>query len=181
MLQLVEYPYLSLSYKCLPLKKVDAQIKTWASEMLELMRSAKGVGLAANQVGLPYRLFVADFTGYGETVVINPVITKRTGERLVENEGCLSLNGIELPVIRPSKITLTGWYLDGSELNVELSDLNSRIAQHECDHLDGVMFFERAASVPKDVVRFIKHKVAKYDFDNVAVKRHLDSLASEMT
>ena len=106
-----------------------------------------GIGLAANQVDLPYRLFVMNLQSDPdakdeEHVFINPVISKRQGMGEAE-EGCLSLPEICADVKRPEKIVLSAYGLDGRELHCELDGLFARAVQHEADHLDGVLFIDR--------------------------------------
>lgn len=116
-------------------------------EMFDLMYAAKGIGLAANQVDLPYRLFVINTTGDAdqrdqEQVFINPVITRRQGTAEAE-EGCLSLPGLYAPVKRPEKVSVNAYNLQGEEINADLDDLPARAVQHELDHLDGILFIDR--------------------------------------
>jgi peptide deformylase len=128
------------------LRRVDGELKNIVREMFDLLYQQNGIGLAANQVDLPYRLFIlnleADPAKGQEHVFINPVISKRRGSVEAE-EGCLSFPDIFAPVIRSEKIILSAYGLDGEELNYELSGLFARAAQHEYDHLDGVLFIDR--------------------------------------
>jgi len=145
--RIVKYPHPALRHKSKPLRRVDAELKKIVHEMLDLMYRGKGVGLAANQVALPYRLFVLNVESDPdakdqEHVFINPEITKRSGSAEAE-EGCLSLPEVFAPVRRPEKIVLSAYNLKGEELNYELSGLFARAAQHEYDHLDGVLFIDR--------------------------------------
>jgi peptide deformylase len=114
--------------------------------MFDLMYEQKGVGLAANQVDLPYRVFILNTEGDPsqgqEYVFLNPVITKRGGAVEAE-EGCLSFPEIFAPVKRSAKIAISAYDLAGEEVNYELSGLMARAAQHEYDHLDGVLFIDR--------------------------------------
>jgi peptide deformylase len=115
--------------------------------MFELMYAAKGVGLAANQVDLPYRLFVINLqsdpaAADQEFVFLNPVLTSRKGNVEAE-EGCLSLPGLYGDVRRPERIVLNAYTLAGQELTMELDGLFARAVQHEIDHLDGILFIDR--------------------------------------
>ncbi|MEE8451459.1 MAG: peptide deformylase [Thermoguttaceae bacterium] len=146
-MRIIKYPHPTLRHKSKPLRRVDAPLKKMIHEMLDLMYEDHGVGLAANQVGLPYRLFVMNLQSDSaakdeEHVFINPVISKRQGMAEAE-EGCLSLPEIYADVKRPEKIVLSAYGLDGQELHYELSGLSARAAQHEADHLDGVLFIDR--------------------------------------
>jgi peptide deformylase len=122
-------------------------LKGMVQQMLDLMYSNEGVGLAANQVDLPYRLIVANAKSdpaakEDEHVFINPVITARKGLEEKE-EGCLSFPGINAPVKRSQTITVNAYNLAGEEITWKLEGLYSRIVQHECDHLDGILFIDR--------------------------------------
>jgi peptide deformylase len=109
----------------------------------------KGVGLAANQVDLPYRFFIINPEGDPEKgqeyVFLNPVILKRSGTEEAE-EGCLSFPEIYAPVKRSAKITVSAYNLAGEEVTYELNGLMARAVQHENDHLDGVLFIDRLSS-----------------------------------
>jgi peptide deformylase len=145
-LRIVKYPHPALRHESKRLRRVDAELKKIVREMLDLMYQQKGIGLAANQVDLPYRLFVLNLEGDPnkgeEHVFINPEISKRHG--MVEaEEGCLSFPEIYAPVRRSEKVTLSAYNLEGQELNYELTGLFARAAQHEYDHLDGVLFIDR--------------------------------------
>jgi peptide deformylase len=115
-LRIVKYPHPALRHKSKPLRRVDGELKNTIREMFDLMYEQKGVGLAANQVDLPYRLFVLNLEGDPakgeEHVFLNPVIAKRHGTVEAE-EGCLSFPEIYAPVKRATKITVSAYNLDG--------------------------------------------------------------------
>jgi len=119
------------------------------AQMFELMYEHEGVGLAANQVDLPYRLFIANPSGDSknqdaEHVFINPVL--KGGKGQVEGEeGCLSIPGVLGPVVRKEKITIEAYDLKGEQFVGEVDGLFARIVQHETDHLDGKLFIDRLA------------------------------------
>lgn len=145
--QILKYPHPALRHVSKPLLRVDSELKGMIHQMLDLMYAGEGIGLAANQVGLPYRLVVmnvrSDRTAPGEEhVFINPVIAQRKGQEDKE-EGCLSFPDIYAPVRRPEKIVLAAYNLAGEEVNLEMDGLYARVAQHECDHLDGILFIDR--------------------------------------
>ncbi len=145
-MRIIRYPHPTLRHESKPLQRVDAKLRKMIAEMLELMYSDRGIGLAANQVDLPYRFFVmnikADSTEKEEEhVFLNPVISKRSGSAEAE-EGCLSLPEIYAPVRRPEKIVLSAYGLDGREITYKLDGLYARAVQHEVDHLDGVLFVD---------------------------------------
>jgi peptide deformylase len=145
--RIIKYPHPALRHKSKPLVRVDAELKRVVREMLDLMYDNRGVGLSANQVDLPYRLFVINPEGDPaatdcEFVFINPVISKRSGTAEAE-EGCLSFPDIFAPVKRSETIQISAYNLKGEEVQYNLKDLFARAAQHENDHLDGVLFIDR--------------------------------------
>jgi peptide deformylase len=126
---------------------VDAELRKIVAEMFELMYEHVGVGLAANQVDLPYRLFVANPEGDAasqetEWVFINPVLSAGRGQE-VDEEGCLSIPDIRAPVTRNARIKVQAYDLAGNEITVDAEGLMARILQHETDHLDGTLFIDR--------------------------------------
>ena len=146
-MRIIKYPHPTLRHQSKPLRRVDAELRKTAGEMLDLMYEHKGIGLAANQVDLPYRLFVMNIQGDPEAkelehVFINPVIVKHSGTAEGE-EGCLSFPEVYAPVKRSEKIVISAYNLAGNEVSYELTDLAARAAQHEADHLDGVLFIDR--------------------------------------
>ena len=146
MLRIVKYPHPALRHKSKELRRVDGELKRIVREMFNLMYEQKGVGLAANQVDLPYRFFITNLEGdpakAPEYVFLNPVISRRSGTVEAE-EGCLSFPEIYAPVKRSEKILLSAYNLDGEEVNYELNGFFARAVQHEYDHLDGVLFIDR--------------------------------------
>lgn len=146
-LQIVHYPHPTLRHVSRPLKRVDAELKRMIAEMFELMYEHQGVGLAANQVDLPYRVFVANPQGdpaakEAEAVFINPVLSQGKGQ-VEGEEGCLSIPGVYAPVVRKERITVSAYNLAGEAIEGELDGLYARIVQHETDHLDGRLFIDR--------------------------------------
>jgi peptide deformylase len=145
-LQIVQYPHPTLRHKSKPVRRVDSQLRDTVRRMFELMYEARGVGLAANQVDLPLRLFVVNTTGEPEEgtelVYINPVLSRPKGLDEAD-EGCLSLPDVHGPVTRPKRIRVRAFGLDGGEIDTELDGMTARVVQHETDHLDGVLFTDR--------------------------------------
>lgn len=131
------------------IEKITALHPRLVEDMLETMRAAPGVGLAGNQVGVLERLFVWQ-VDEEHGVVINPVITKRSRKTEEDEEGCLSLPGIAYPVVRAQRVRVEGIGLDGEPLRIDAEDLQARVFQHEVDHLDGVLFYER---LPEELKR----------------------------
>ena len=150
-MQIVKYPHPTLRRKSKDLRRVDAELRKIVRQMLDLMYAAKGIGLSANQVDLPYRLFVLNPSGERtaadqEFVFINPVISRQTGMAEAD-EGCLSFPGIYAPVKRPEKVAISAFNLAGEEVHYEIDGLLARAAQHEYDHLDGKLFIDRLSEV----------------------------------
>lgn len=146
-MQILKYPHPTLRHKSKPLLRIDNELKRMVREMFDLMYSNKGIGLAANQVDLPYRMIVINVQSdpaavEEERVFINPVILRSKGS-CEESEGCLSLPEIYAPVRRPQSIVLSAYDLSGNETTWNLDGLYARVVQHECDHLDGILFVDR--------------------------------------
>lgn len=160
-LSIIHYPHPTLRHKSKPLRRVDAELRKMVAEMFDLMYEHEGVGLAANQVDLPYRLFVMNETGdpeqpEAEWVMINPVLSGGKGQE-AGSEGCLSLPGVRAPVVRSQSIKIEAYDLAGNEIKEELRGMPARIVQHETDHLDGVMFIDRLPpAVASDVAGFVQ-------------------------
>lgn len=112
-------------------------------EMGDIMRNAHGVGLAAPQVGKSVRLFVYD-VGDGLQVLVNPVISKKKGEQIEPEEGCLSIPGLRGVVKRADEVTVKALDRDGRPTRFRAFDFEARVIQHELDHLDGVLFIDHA-------------------------------------
>jgi peptide deformylase len=146
-MQIVRYPHPALRFKSVPITQITDEIRDAAHEMFELMYSAEGIGLAANQVALPYRMFVLNLTGKREEkdqehVFINPEIVKRKGTQEAE-EGCLSFPKLYGQVRRAGEIVVEAFDLDGIGFELTIDELASRAIQHEADHLDGTLFTDR--------------------------------------
>lgn len=120
----------------------DDDLRRLVERMTALMHEASGVGLAATQVGVLRRLFV--FSDEGEDrVLVNPVLTKSSKETEVDDEGCLSLRDVLVPVERARAVTIEGFDAEGRPLRLELEPPSSRVVQHELDHLDGTLIIDR--------------------------------------
>ena len=156
-MQILKYPHPTLRHKSKPLRRVDGELKTMIRQMFELMYEHNGIGLAANQVDLPYRMLVINVTADPtakdeEFVFINPVITERKGSA-EDREGCLSFPEMFAPVKRSEKITVSAYSLNGEELSYELDGLYARSVQHETDHLDGILFIDRLSPANRLAVK----------------------------
>jgi peptide deformylase len=142
--QIRQYPDPVLRMQAREVESFDGDLRRLAERMTNLMRDANGVGLAATQVGIIRRVFVFQPDADSDPVaVVNPVLVDSSDETVVEDEGCLSLVGVQMPVERPLSLKLEGRDLDGGELSFELSEHAARVVQHEVDHLDGVLILDR--------------------------------------
>jgi len=120
----------------------DEELARLADRMTALMHDADGVGLAATQVGVLRRFFVfADDDG--DHVLVNPVLSRVEGEPEVDEEGCLSLGTVRVPVERSLVVTIEAKDVNGADVRLELEGLPARVVQHELDHLDGVLIIDR--------------------------------------
>lgn len=143
---------------------IDASMRAIAERMITLMEGAKGIGLAAPQVGLPIRMFVAhvpadpegepDPSGLPEStelaqVYFNPVITEFSRDLEPYEEGCLSLPGINGEVSRPSTVTMTAIDIEGKSVELKATGLLARCWQHEIDHLDGVLIIDKMSQMSR--------------------------------
>jgi peptide deformylase len=145
-LELVEYPHPALARKAKPLARIDDDVRDAVTQMFDIMYEAQGVGLAANQVALPYRLFIVNVTGQRgageELVFLNPALSRPRGTA-VQEEGCLSLPGLRMDVRRPERVVVDAWSLDGQPIHLDLDGFLARVVQHEFDHLEGRLFTDR--------------------------------------
>jgi peptide deformylase len=131
-----------LRMKAREVDSFDADLERLAERMTELMHEANGVGLAATQVGVLRRLFV--FSDEGEDrVLVNPTITTSSRHTEIDDEGCLSLREVLVPVERATSVTIEGFDAKGEPVRLELELPTSRVVQHEVDHLDGVLIIDR--------------------------------------
>jgi peptide deformylase len=143
-----------------PVREITPEIKRIIADMTETMWHQVGIGLAAPQVGLPYRILVMDDGKGGAQALLNPIVESRSGT-VREEEGCLSLPGIFGVVERSKTITVSAMDADGEPVSLEATGLKARIIQHELDHLDGVLFIDRLPPVTRDR---IKKKIQKEGF-----------------
>jgi peptide deformylase len=121
----------------------DDDLRRLVDRMVVLMHEAQGVGLAATQVGVLRRLFVFEPDEEGPRAIVNPVVVERGEETEVGDEGCLSLQGVNIPVERSTHIVLEGKDPNGEDVRFELDEYGARVVQHELDHLDGVLIIDR--------------------------------------
>ena len=138
-----------------PVSDVTPEIQRLIDDMIQTMYAAPGIGLAATQVGVALRIFVADISvGRNPAdllVFINPEFIERDGMQL-EEEGCLSVPGFNATVARPARVTVKGLNRHGNEQVMEGTGLLARCFQHEMDHLDGTLFVDRLRGLQKDLI-----------------------------
>jgi peptide deformylase len=143
-----QYPDPALRNAASPIADVDDDVQKLAERMVDVMERAHGVGLAAPQLGILRRILVYRTGEEDEArVLINPELTERSEETEVGTEGCLSLLGGELqvPVERHTRVRIAGLDAAGNPVDVDAEGFEARVIQHEIDHLDGVLIFDRAA------------------------------------
>lgn len=156
LLPIVSYPAPSLREKSEPVGEINAEIKKLASDMLETMYAAPGVGLAAPQVGRNIRMIVLDPAPASEPrkpmVLINPEL-ELLGESIVsEAEGCLSVPlNYRASVKRKERVRLKALNLQGEQIDCEMDGFAAIILQHECDHLDGLLFIDHLSRLKRSL------------------------------
>ena len=164
-LTIIQYPDPRLKRVSPPVTAFDAGLADLAARMFDLMREARGVGLAAPQVGVNVRLFVMNHTGEpaDDRAYVNPVLTDADGED-EDDEGCLSLPKITVPVIRSLSLRMRAQTLAGEPVEQVETGYVARIWQHETDHLNGVLLTDRMGPVAKltnrKVLRDLEEKYA---------------------
>ena len=145
--QIRQYPDPVLRLEAQEVEVFDADLAQLVARMARLMQDAHGVGLAANQVGVLRRVVVLLADDEEEPrVLVNPVILDRSDETEEETEGCLSLQGVVIPVERAISLRVEARDADGALVELELEGLAARVAQHEVDHLDGVLIVDRTTA-----------------------------------
>jgi peptide deformylase len=152
-MKIVHYPHPALRRECRPLTSIDKKVEMQVREMFELMYEARGVGLAANQVALPYQLLIMNLTvdpqqREHEGVFINPVIGERKGS-VEEEEGCLSLPKLFQKVRRAKNVKVRAYNLKGESVEFVAADWEARVWQHEVDHLRGILFIDKLGPIGK--------------------------------
>ena len=143
--QIRQYPDPVLRMQAQPVERFDDDLVKLVERMKRLMGEAAGVGLAANQVGVLQRVFVVQPEAEEEAprALVNPGIVERSEQKEIENEGCLSMQGVLIPVERDLAVTIEARDEHGEEVRLELDGLAARVIQHELDHLDGVLIIDR--------------------------------------
>lgn len=156
--EIVLYPHPILKQVCEPLDPLSDQGRAVARDLLDTLDSGPGVGLAAPQIGEPYRVIVVDAArnpkraGQGRFVLFNPRIIEQTGRQVIR-EGCLSISDYTGNVGRAAEVLVEGLDPEGQTVQVRATDYEAVVFQHECDHLDGILFLDRIANVKTDLFR----------------------------
>ena len=172
MLEIVKYPHPALRYASRPIEQIDDALRSTVRAMFDLMYEARGIGLAANQVALPFRFFVLNLTADPaqtdqEQVFINPEIVKRHSSTEGE-EGCLSLPGLYANVRRAKRIRVRAYDLEGNPIEHDADELFSRAVQHETDHLDGRLFIDY---LEPTVLRASEDKIREFEREYLQAQR----------
>lgn len=152
-LKIVKYPHPALRHPGKAVGTIDKELRLQVGDMMEAMYEARGLGLAAPQVALPYQLLVMNVTGDPnqkdrEEVYINPVIVERKGF-IDDEEGCLSFPKLYQKIRRSKTITVQAYDLKGQLVEKTVSDLEARAWQHEIDHLNGVLFIDKMGVIAR--------------------------------
>jgi len=176
-MKIVLYPHPALRYSAVPLKQIDKRVHELARQMFELMYEAKGLGLAANQVNLPYQLLVINLTADPaqkdrEEVYVNPVVVERGGGTVEQEEGCLSFPGLFQKIRRPKTAKVRAYNLKGESVEISAGDMAGRVLQHEIDHLHGVLFIDKMGMIGKMASR-TRLKELERDYAKAQAKKDI--------
>jgi peptide deformylase len=158
------YPDPVLREVCPPVERFDDELRRLSADMIETMRAAPGVGLAAPQVGVPLRLCVLDPSAGQDQkalrVLVNPELVEHEG---IENEeeGCLSIPGFIERVERPARATVRALDLDGAEISLSADGMLARVVCHEIDHLNGILFVDRLRGLRRERARRALRRIAE--------------------
>ena len=155
-LQILHYPAPQLRRRAEPVGEIDASVQSVAARMIALMHEANGLGLAAPQVGLPWRMFVTNGQEESEDrVYINPTLSVVNTELVLKEEGCLSIPGVNIELRRPQAVTVNAQDLAGQPFELSDDDVFARVWQHELDHLEGILIIDRMSPMDRLATRKI--------------------------
>lgn len=140
-----------LRERAVEVQTIDDQVRALVEDLFDTMRADRGIGLAANQIGIARRVAVVDTGDEPPIVLINPVIVEQEG-RVTEQEGCLSIPDIYAEVERARRVVVETTDLKGNRTRVEAVDLRARAVQHEIDHLDGILFIDRVGPMKRQLL-----------------------------
>jgi peptide deformylase len=147
-----------LTQRAAEVTDLDGSLARLVGDMLLTMHEARGLGLAAPQVGVQKRLFVYQMEDRDPLAIVNPTIVETRGEWEYD-EGCLSIPGLYFPIVRPKEVHLTGWDIDGHEISIEADELEARCFLHELDHLNGELLITKLdKSQRKEAMRELRRR-----------------------
>jgi len=154
LLNILHYPDPRLRTKASKVEKFDAELEKFATDLLETMYEAPGIGLAATQVNVHKRVIVVDVSEdkSSPNVFVNPTL-QTSGEQIPTEEGCLSVPGFYEPVTRHSHVKVSAYKPDGTEFELEAEGLLAVCIQHECDHLEGKLFVDYLSGLKKNRIK----------------------------
>jgi peptide deformylase len=142
--QIRQYPDPALRMKAHDVESFDADLARLVEQLQHLLLDANGLGLAATQLGVLRRVFALRPDPEGESqILVNPRLVEGSDEKVSDEEGCLSLQGVVIPVERHERVTVEAQDAEGKDVRLELEGLPARVAQHELDHLDGILILDR--------------------------------------
>ncbi len=164
LLEIVKYPNAVLETPGGPVLEFDAKLQRLVADMFETMYEARGVGLAAPQVGVAKRLFVMDCSGGQDParklVLVNPTVLRIEGEQ-TGDEGCLSFPGIYFPVKRSLRAVVAAQDARGEHFEIDGMELTARCMLHETDHCDGIVFIDRTTPLKREMVKRKMRRLGK--------------------
>ena len=145
-----------LRKQCEVVENIDGELVTLSEDMIETTLAAPGIGLAANQIGIPWRIFVVNMGFETENdnliTLVNPEITAIEGTELGE-EGCLSIPDVVAKVNRATQVELKAVDLNGKDVRYEATGFLARAIQHEMDHLNGILFWDSLGKIKRDILK----------------------------
>jgi len=160
LLEILAFPHPVLKEKAKPLDGVNAAIEKLVQNMTDTMYHAPGVGLAANQVGVPKQILVLDVSSAEEAkntlVIINPQIIELSKETETTEEACLSVPDFRAEVERAVRIVVAGKDLNGEDLEIDAEGFLARVLQHEIDHLNGMLYIDRIGKLKRQ--RYVRRR-----------------------
>lgn len=153
-LPVLQYPDPRLARVSEPVKEITPEVRALAADMVETMYARDGIGLAAPQVGKAIRLVVIDVSGPDKRedlrILLNPVLTL-SGPEVDSEEGCLSVAEYRSTICRAGRVHAEATDLDGNPVSFDAQDLLAICLQHECDHLDGVLFIDHISRLKREM------------------------------
>jgi peptide deformylase len=147
-----------------PVDEVNQEIKDLVSDMIDTVKEARGLGLAAVQIGVPKRVFIVDLSAIDITeklhVFINPEIVETSDDEVEMEEGCLSFPGIYQKIYRPARVKVRALDLDGNEFEMDVAGMAARAILHEYDHLEATLFIDRLSQIARTLLKGRLKKLA---------------------